>query len=133
MGAEVFPVFNPRVPAASFDSDGKLLLQEHAALDEIAANLGLTPFTGFGDNREVPEDFDGDPDDLDDILGEWDEWFSIDDGLRTIEGLINAIRNDPAMAGDLEEPDLIQSDLGELASCLRTAREGNAQFRLEVA
>ena len=130
MGAEVFPVFNPRVPAASFDADGKLLLREHAALDSIALDLDLAPFTMYGDNREVPEDFDGHPDD---ILGEWDEWFSIDDGLKTIDGLIAAIKNDPRMAGRLDDPNFIRSDLEALANCLRVAREKNARFRIEVA
>ena len=45
-----------------------------------------------------PKDFEGDPDELKEILGEWDEWFSIDDGLKTIDGLIPAIKNDPCMA-----------------------------------
>lgn len=132
MGAEVYPVFNPRVAAASFNADGKLLLREHAALDGIARKLGLAPFTAFGDNRDVPEDFDGDPDELDEILGEWDEWFSIDDGLRTIDGLIQAIENDADMAARIEDPDDICADLQELAKCLRIARDQNARFRLEV-
>lgn len=134
MGAEVFPVFNPPVAAASFDADGKLFLCEHTALDSIARDIGLALFTAFGDNREVPEDFNGDPDELDEVLGgDWDEWFSIDDGLRTIEGLIHAIENDADMAGRLENPDYIRADLQELAKRLRIAREENAEFRLEVA
>ncbi|TWT87795.1 hypothetical protein [Stieleria varia] len=133
MGAEVYPVFHPRVPAASFDADGKLLLREHAALDSIARELSLTPFTAFGDNRDVPEDFDGDPDELDEILGEWDEWFSIDDGLETIDGMIAAIKTDPKMAGRFEEPDCICSVLESLANCLRIARNEYAQFRFEVS
>jgi hypothetical protein len=132
VGAEVFPVFHPRVPAASFDADGKLLLSEHAALDSIARELSLTPFTAFGDNREAPEDFDGDPDELNEILGEWNEWFSIDDGLKTIDGLIVAIKTDPKMAGRLEDPDCICSDLESLANCLQIASKENAQFRFEV-
>lgn len=132
MGAEVFPVFNPRIAAASFDADGKLLLREHAALDSIARDLGLAPFTSFGDNRGVPDDFDGDPDELDEVLGEWDEWFSIDDGLKTIDGLIQAIENDADMAARIEEPDYIRADLQELAKCLQIARTQCDQFRLEV-
>ena len=132
MGAEVFPVFNPRVSAASFDADGKLLLREHEALDSIANDLNLTPFTAYGDNRDVPADFDGDPDELDGNLGEWDGWFWIDDGLKTIDGLVNAIKNDPDMAGRLEDPDYIRSDLEDLATCLRIAQEKNAQFRLDI-
>jgi len=133
VGAELFPVFNPRVAGASFDADGKILLREHAALDSIARDLNLTPFTAFGDNREVPEDFDGDPDELDEVLGEWNEWFSIDEGLKTIEGLVEAIRSDLDMAERLEEPDHVRSHLECLAACLRIAREENAQFRLEIA
>ncbi len=102
------------------------------ALDDIARDLDLAPLSAYGENREVPERFEGDPDELEEILGEWDEWFSIDDGLKTIDGLITAIRNDPCMASRLQEPDYVCSDLEALASCLRVAREENAQFRLEV-
>ena len=61
MGLGVYPVFQPRVPEAKFRNDGKLLLQEYEKLDELAVKLGLKRFSSFGDNREIPEDFDGDP------------------------------------------------------------------------
>lgn len=132
MSAEVFPVFNPSVPAASFNGDGKLLLQEHELLDEIALALNLKPFTAFGDTREIPEDFDGDADDLDELLGEWNEWFSIEEGLETIEGLADFIESDPDINHQIEQADLVLSDLRELVNCLRTASLKNARFRFEI-
>lgn len=101
-------------------------------LDDIARDLEFAALSAYGENREIPEVFEGDPDELEEILGGWDKWFSIEDGLKTIDGLITAIRNDPRMASRLLEPDYVCSDLEALASCLRIAREENAQFRLEV-
>jgi hypothetical protein len=132
VSAEVFPVFNPSVPSADFDAHGGLLLQEFESLDRIAADLELTLFGMFGDNREIPDDFDGDLDELDDSLGEWEEWFSIDDGLRTIDGIIEAVNSDPDKAALFQEPHHIVSDLESLSRSLRLAKDHGAQFRLEA-
>jgi hypothetical protein len=70
LASEVVPAFDPPIEGLVFDRDGKLLLREHEALDGIAIEHGLTPFSDFGDNREVPADFDGDPDELQELLGE---------------------------------------------------------------
>lgn len=134
MGTEVYPVFKPRVPEATFDSDGKAILREHIALDNIASERRLTPLSSFGDNREIPEDFDGDPDELEELLGEWEEWFSIDDGLKTVDGLIHAIRNDRQIGVRIAAPQSVIEGLESLAACLRVALEKNGVlFRLEIA
>jgi len=132
VSAEIFPVFNSSVPSADFDAYGGLLLQEFESLDRVAADLGLTRFSVFGDNREIPDDFEGELDELDDALGEWDEWFSIDDGLRTIDGIVEAVKSDPDKAAVFQEPHHIVSDLESLSRSLRIAKEHGAQFRLEA-
>jgi len=132
MGAEIYPTFNPNVPSARFDADGKQLLREIEALDELSASAQLPPISSFADNRPIPDNFDGHPEDLVDILGEWDEWFSVDDGLRAIDGLIAMLKSDADARSKLEEPEYVLGDLECLASSLRTAREHHAEFRLEV-
>lgn len=126
MGIGIYPVFLPDVPNASFLGDGKLLAAEFQRLDDIARAADVRPFTSFGDNRPVPEDFDGDPDELEDLLGEWDEWFSPADGLHTLDALIAALASDP-------DADDLLYEVNELARCLRVAAAAGAQFRLEMA
>jgi hypothetical protein len=132
VGAEIFPVFDRCVASASFDRDGKLLLREIDALDTICRDLSLTQFSSFGDNREIPADFSGEPEDLKEVLGESDEWFEIDDGLKTIDGLVRAIAKSPETAVPLENPEEVRSDLEALADCLRAARSANVRFRLGI-
>ncbi len=80
----------------------------------------------------VPDDFDGDPDALDEILGEWDEWFPIEQGLKSIESLIRVIEADPKISTKFESADYVLADLKSLAASLMIADAEGAQFRLEV-
>ena len=132
MGVGIFPVFEPPVPGADFDGDGKLLVRESAKLDRIAISQGLKRLSAFGDNREVPEGFRGDPEELDEILGPWDEWFPVTEGLRTVEGLIRIIRSSSKTAAKLDDPVGVLEELEELARCLRMAKKEDSQFRLEL-
>jgi hypothetical protein len=134
VGVAIYPVFKPTVDEASFDYDGgKLLARYFDKLDAVAEAVGAPAFTSFGDNRPIPEDFDGDPDDLGEAMGPWDEWFPIDDGLRTVEGLISAIESGIRQAKSLKQKDDIVDVLRELASCLRKAKKRGARFHLEMS
>lgn len=92
MGVGIYPAFNRPVDEAAFDCEGKALARSFEALD---AEMGLPGLSSFGDTRSIPEDFDGDPNELDEVVGPWDEWFPIADGLRTIDGLIAAVSRLP--------------------------------------
>ncbi len=116
----------------NYDSDGKLLLAEYEGLDDVAAAHGLAPITSFGDTRPVPEDFEGDPDELAELLGPWDDWFPIVDGLQCVEELALAIRSKATARSLVEFPDELVDELECLAACLRKASETSTLFRLEV-
>jgi hypothetical protein len=132
MSIEIFPAFNPDVQEARFDAEGKVLTRDMELLDGIAEELNVTPLSSFADNRPIPDDFDGDPSELDEILGEWDEWFSPTDAIKSAEALIAAIRDDPGYASRVSEPEYIIHDLSELTRCLEIAASQGALFRLEV-
>jgi hypothetical protein len=132
MGVGIYPVFQPPVEEAVFDCDGKLLARWFEKLDAIAAENGLPAFSSFGDNRLVPEGFDGDPDELNALLGSYDEWFPIEEGLRAVEGLISAINAKTGTAKTLRQDDDIVGELRELANCLQKAGKKSASFRLEM-
>lgn len=132
MGIGLVPVFKPCLRAVQYDCEGVSLLHEYETLDRLALAKGLTPLSGFGDNRSVPEGFDGGPDELDELLGPWDEWFPASEGLRTVEGLVETIKSNPKAIRKLKEPEYVLEELEELARCLRIAEKKKAQFRLEV-
>jgi hypothetical protein len=125
MSVGIYPVFNPRVRGVVFGRDGKSLARAVHSLDAIARAGGLTPLSGFMDNRPVPEEFDGDPDELGELLGPWEEWFPIAEGIRTVEGMLTAITS---TVGNAE----IVDELEGLASCLHAAGSGATLFRLEL-
>ncbi len=130
MGVGLYPTFDPAVPSAVFDVEGKLLLDVFEPLDRVAVRHGLKPISSFGDNRDIPVGFDGTPDDLDEALGPWNDWFPTAEGLRTVEGLIAALRSDPE---GIEMPGEVIDELAELARALREAEKHGARFRLEIA
>lgn len=109
MGVGIYPIFRPSVSVESY-CDGKQLLREYEALDAIGSRLHLSPFSGFGDNRAIPAEFDGSPEELEDMLGEWNEWSSIGEGLRTIEGILEEIRNNPSAAESLIDRHAVEEE-----------------------
>ena len=132
MGLGIVPVFNPRTPEASFDQEGKVLLRESENLDDIALSCNIRAFTSFADNRETPEGFEGDPSQLEDILGPWTDWFSPEEGLKVIECLIHMLRSDRKATKMVEEPEYVLVELEEIQRCLEVAARKGASFRFEV-
>jgi hypothetical protein len=126
------PVYDKSVPDAKFEADGRVLLEECSSLDDLANKLGLSPLSSFADRRPIPEGFDGEPWELDEILGEWKEWFSAADGLRTAARLIAAITAQPDFRGQHYSREEIISELEELMTSLRSSLEHDVRFRLEV-
>jgi len=129
MGAGLWPVFNPPRDATP-DFDGGLLLNYLEELDELASAIGARAVSSFGDNREVPDGFDGDPDELDELLGPWQDWFSIADGERCFNQLATALTA-PAHAARFEHAEHLREELLDLVRCLERAPGDGERFRLE--
>jgi hypothetical protein len=133
MGLDVHADFNPDIETPLCETDTRALLHESEALDQIARDLHIPSFTTFGDNRSVPAGFNGSPDELEELLGEWNEWFSIDDGLRVFDGIANAIRSDPNVSAQLGDPETVLVCLEHFSRALRIGKIHGALFRLELA
>ncbi|TWT38598.1 hypothetical protein [Blastopirellula retiformator] len=133
MSMSVYPAFNPELTGVQFEAEGKLLFDEFEMLDAIAETIESPWFSSFGDDRPIPEDFDGDEDDLEEALGPWDEWYSAQDGLAMVVGLIDAIAEEPDFADQLNEPQEVIAELEAMKVCLEAAIEQGAKFRLELA
>jgi hypothetical protein len=124
--ASYVPAFDPKLPIP-FEGDGAALFHYAATLDAIAEERGLPLFSSFADDREPPPDFDGFPEELHEAIGPWTAWFSPTDGLRCVQGLLDALVNDDDL------PDALILDLHALADVLSFAKKRGARFRLEIA
>lgn len=125
------PAFEPKI-AATFEGDGAPLFHYAATLDAIAEERGLPLLTSFADDREPPPDFDGYPEDLAEALGPWTAWFSPTDGLRCVEGLLEAM-DEPGVAARIPAAAGVVADLEALQAVLVVGKKSKARFRLEVA
>lgn len=132
MSLGIYPIFQPELRNARFEALGESLAANFEALDHIAVALDLNPFTGFSENREIPEDFDGPPEELDELLGPCDEWFNAAGGKSSIQALLEGIKSTRKLARKLREPDSVLSELDELVRILTIAEEQGARFRLEI-
>lgn len=126
------PAFEPKL-AVPFEGDGASLFHAAPILDEIAEERGLPPLSSFADDREPPPDFDGFPEELAEALGPWMAWFSVTDGLRCVEGLLEAL-DDPSVRARVPLAEGVLDDLSALHRVLVVAKERKKiQFRLEIA
>jgi len=132
MSLLLFPVFKPKLRLQP-ETTGEFIGANLGELEDIAEEVGPDPLSTFGDNRDVPEDFDGDISELDEVLGEWDEWFDPIEGASAVDRLIGAIGEDSTLRTRLEVTDEVIRELNDLATQLRAAREQGCKFRLELS
>src|SRR5947209_2748157 len=128
MSLGIYPVFQPRLRGTKFEAIGEMLALEYQALDRIAVANGLTLFTAFADNRTVPNDFDGSPNDLKELLGPSDQWFDANEGKIAFRALANLIKSDVRAAKEFESPDAVVPELEELVRVLTVANDQAARF-----
>jgi hypothetical protein len=133
MSLGIYPVFEPELQGTKFDSLGSALAANFEALDKIAGAAKLTKFTAFADNRPVPDDFDGDPDELAEVMGEWTEWFDPATGQAAMQALAKQIKGNPKAAKLLNDPAGVVAELEEMVRVLRIAVDQNVGFRLEMS
>ncbi len=135
MSLGFYPEFNPSQPSSTFacDPDGCCeILSACEELDRFATEAGWKPLSSFADNRPVPEDFEGDPSELDDLQGPWDEWFSPADALPTINGLTGALEENPDDVSETGDVEALLFELRALGDALRAADFAQASFRLTL-
>ncbi|MFO0826455.1 MAG: hypothetical protein U0792_25605 [Gemmataceae bacterium] len=130
MSLGIYPVFQPKLTSTKFDALGELLAANCEELDNIARVAKLTPLTAFADNRTISDEFDGDPDDLAEVMGEWTEWFEPAEGRTAIHALADHIKASPKAANRLiEAGGLVE----ELSRVLRMAAMEGVRFRLQMS
>lgn len=132
MSLGLIPIFSPE-GAGSFEGLGEALAQDLEALEELAYSAGLTPLSAFADQRDIPEDFAGDPEELDELLGPCTDWFDSALGADAVDALRAGIDSRAGRAIAFEESEGVVEELTALAACLRRAALGGAKFRLVFA
>ncbi|MFO0812629.1 MAG: hypothetical protein U0796_05390 [Gemmatales bacterium] len=133
MSLGIYPVFQPKLTGTKFVALGEVLAANFEVLDKIARAAKLTPFTAFADNRPIPEDFDGDPDDLAEVMGEWTEWFDPAEGRAAMQALADHIKASPKAAKRLDESAGVVEELEEMARVLGVAASEGIGFRLQMS
>jgi hypothetical protein len=108
---------------------GKALLYYHRQIDELAERLDLIPPSRFfsrspGDIAEYLRN-QGFERSLDELPEE--EWFDPADALRSVRGLLEALRSTPAAA---PEPARIVADLEQIEQALVLAEARGIRFHL---
>jgi hypothetical protein len=114
--------------------NGHALARNEDALEKLAARLGVKPLLEFfsADHNSMAlllEEGAGDP--------EWaktlppPQWFSPEDGLVTVRGLLECLRDDATMLGSETEP--IVNELDEYAKVLEKTMRRNLRWQLAVS
>jgi hypothetical protein len=114
--------------------NGHALARNEDALEKLAMRLGVKPLLEFfsADQNSMAlllEEGAGDP--------EWaktlppPQWFSPDDGLKTIVTLLNYLRRAPATLGS--ETGLVLNELEEYDRVLRKTASRNLRWQLAVS
>ncbi|MFM7159583.1 MAG: hypothetical protein ACKO3P_04325, partial [Planctomycetaceae bacterium] len=92
MALKIVAVFEPLVPdsAPRKWEIGAAVLDELTELEELADKFGVVRLSAFGDNRELPADFSGDPEELSRTLGPFSGWFRCDILRQAVPVLLTA-------------------------------------------
>ena len=121
MSLGIYPVFNKKLAGAKFCALGEVLAHNFEALDKIAGNARLKRFTAFADNRPIPEGFDGDPDELKEVMGESTAWFDAADGRAAMQALADYIKTNPKAVEALDDAVGVVRELEEIVRVLAVA------------
>lgn len=119
---------NPDIPLPNAGVYSEELIESLDELEEVAEENNLTSLSAFG--RQIPDDYDGNPNDIEKILGPWEEWFAPEDGIMVVTALMTALTygEDPVYDDD----DCLLHVLRGLRSDFEIIKEQGAKFRLEV-
>lgn len=131
MGA-IFPVLDKEIDGVDISAvSGKLINRFSPELDEMARNLGvrgLMSFFGAAPEEYFDEDELGELEIPEEYLSE--KWFEPEDGLRTIETLLDYLTENSSVFGN--ETRHVAADLEEFEKVLQKAGESGAKWHVEV-
>jgi hypothetical protein len=134
MGQFISPEFDRTISCPEAETTGEFLASNFEQLDQIAKDSGLTPpISTFGDKREVPEDFDGDPDELGEVMGPRMDWYDSRDGVKALKDFLGALSSRPDLRQGLDDFEAVVEELEDLMIQLEAAATAGARFRLQLS
>ena len=132
MSLGLIPVFLGDAPAALAPL-GEVLADAFETLEQLAADAALTPLSAFSDQRPLPDDFDGSPEELDVLLGPCTDWFEASDGADALARMSELIGGRATASFQLDDREALLDELSALKSCLDEAGTTGTKFRFEMA
>ncbi|GAA3766265.1 hypothetical protein GCM10022270_27890 [Terriglobus aquaticus] len=114
--------------------NGRALARNEDALEKLARSLQVRPLIDFfsADQNSMAlliEEGAGDPRLLDRLPPP--QWFAPEEGLASVEALLETLRQEPAQLGS--ESELIREELDEYATVLRKTVERKLRWHLAVS
>ena len=114
--------------------NGRALARHEDAIERLALRIGVKPLIEFFSADEnsmalLIEEGAGNPELLKRLPPP--QWYAPADGLKSVEGLIETLRQEPQQLGT--ESALVLSELEEYARVLRKAEERNLRWHLAVS
>lgn len=128
MGYALFIVLEREIPEVDSFVNGKALAHAEPELAQIAATLGLQPLMDFF-AADPAEYFD------EEELGDLDlpaapiVWHEASEGLPTVEGLLNHLRQQPQALPNSEK---VIDDLQECITVLKAAEQHRVRWYLGI-
>jgi hypothetical protein len=130
VGFGIYPIFDKKALRSPIESTGEALGAALELLEEWAERAGVPALTEFdGMHMEVPEDFDGDPEDLELPREEW-RWFDPNEGLVSIKVFLSKAAKSKARVKRVVDPQHLLDDLESLKAALEKAATTGAKFQI---
>jgi hypothetical protein len=127
MGQLLFPVFEKPIDTPATKTTGELLAASLDEVEAIAEEQEIPGLFAFGDQREIPDDFEGNPDELDEVMGPCTDWYDAKAGASAMRALGKLlVKSGMADAKELSE------ELEDLAVLLEAAAVKGVRFRLDL-
>jgi hypothetical protein len=130
MGAELFILLEREIPGFDPYVNGSYVSRADEQLTQLAIELGVTPLMEFFSAAPAElMDFVEDEAELGDLELPEETWFEAEDGLKTVETLLEKLAERPERIGDAAE---VASDLREFRSVLLRAKSEGVRWHLSV-
>lgn len=134
MAASMYIVVEGEDPGFDTFVNGRSLARHEDALEKLALSLGVRPLIEFFSADEnsmalLIEEGAGDQELLRKLPPP--QWYAPADGLKTVQALLQALRDDPQQLGT--EGKQVLSELKEYAEVLEKARDREMRWHLAVS
>lgn len=120
MGFGLLPILETQIVGVDpFNIEGKDLAAAWSAIDDLARELGVTPFADLGDDDDSDED----------CPASETPWFDAADGLRTVTAILGALDANP---NALPGAEFVRDDLKGVREVLTAAAKNGVRFRFSM-